>query len=162
MTSDSNAHNYVGEDDAFWDGVREDDEFWDRRKRNIFERILVKPMKKPLTAPWDLVISDSDMEKLKAGFSPRSFDDKYAFLLEDENGNISIHIIRHFVYEEEYILYITPKLRNDNSTSAKIHSITWEGELVGVKDDVEKAKERIVTLARGIPYCDFENAPAKF
>jgi hypothetical protein len=160
MTSDSNAHNYVWEDDAFWDRVHEDDEFWDRWSKNIFERILLKPMKKPLTAPWGLAISDSDMEKLKAGFRPRNLDDKYAFQIEDENGNISIHITRHYVHEEEYILHITPKPSNDNSASAKIHSITWEGRLGGVKDDVEKAKERIVTLARVIPHCDFENAPA--
>jgi hypothetical protein len=161
MPSDSNAPKYAWEEDGFDDRVHDDDEFWDRWSKNIFERILVKPMTKPLTAPWGLAISDSDMEKLKAGFRPRNMDDKYAFLIEDENGNISIHITRHFVHEEEYILHITPKPSNDNSASAKIHSITWEGRLGGVKDDVEKAKERIVLLARDMTRCEFENMPGK-
>lgn len=149
MTSDSNAHS----------DVEEDEEFWNRWRSNTYEPKLVKPMKKPLTAPWDLAISDSDVEKLKAGFRPRNFDDKYAWLIEDDNGNISIHVIRHFVKEEEYILHIAPKSSNDNTASAKIHSITWDGELIDIQDDVEKAKKRVVILARVIPNCDFENAP---
>ncbi|ORX91576.1 hypothetical protein BCR34DRAFT_581424 [Clohesyomyces aquaticus] len=114
MMSDSNAHS----------NVEEDEEFWNRWRSNTYERKLVKPVKKPLTAPLDLAVSDSDVEKLKAGFRPRSQDDKYAWIIEDENGNTSIHIIRHFVQEEEYILHIAPKSSNDNSASAKIHSIT--------------------------------------
>jgi hypothetical protein len=161
MTSDSNTHNYVWDDDAFWDRVHDDDEFWERRRLNIFERILVKPMKKPLTAPWDLAISDSDVEKLKAGFTCRNLDDKYAWEIEDDNGNISIHVLRSFVHEEEYTLNIALKPSNDNSASAKIHSITWEGELAGIKDDVEKAKKRVVMLGRHMLKCDFKNAPGR-
>jgi hypothetical protein len=161
MTSDSNAHKYAWEDDAFCDRVHDDDEFWDRWSKNIFERILVKPMKKPLTAPWDLAISDSDVEKLKAGFTCRNLDDKYAWEIEDDNGNISIHVLRSFVHEEEYTLHIVLKPSNDNSASAKIHSITWEGELAGIKDDVEKAKKRVVMLGRHMLKCDFKNAPGR-
>jgi hypothetical protein len=149
MTLDSNAHS---------DG-EEDEEFWNRWRSNTYEPKLVKPMKKPLIAPWDLAVSNSDVEKLKAGFRPRNFDDKYAWLIEDENGNISIHIIRYFVKEEEYILHIAPKSSNDNSASARIHSITWDGELIDIQDDVEKAKKRVVILARVIPNCDFEHVP---
>jgi hypothetical protein len=149
MTSDSNAHS----------DVEEDEEFWNRWRLNTYEPKLVKPMKKPLKAPWDLEISNSDLEKLKAGFRPRNFDDKYAWLIEDEDGNIAIHIIRYFVKVEEYILHIALNSSNDNSASAKINSITWNGELIDIQDDVEKAKERVVILARVIPNCDFENAP---
>jgi len=152
MTSDSNARR----------DIEEDEEFWNRWRSNTYEPKLVKPMKKPLTARWDLAVSDSDVEKLKAGFRPRNFDDKYAWLLEDKNGSISIHIIRHFVKEEEYILHIAPRSSNDNSASAKIYSITWDGELIDIQDDVEKAKKRVVILARVIPNCDFENASGVF
>jgi hypothetical protein len=149
MTMDSNAHS----------NEEEDEEFWNRWLLNTYERKLVKPMKKPLTAPWDLTVGDSDMEKLKAGFRPRNMDDKYAWLIEDENGNTSIHIIRYFVQEEVYILHIAPKSSNDNSGSAKIHSITWEGDMIGKQDDEEQAKKNVVMLARLILKCDFENAP---
>jgi hypothetical protein len=149
MTSGSNAHS----------NVEEDEEFWERWRSNTYERKLVKPMKKPLTAPLDLAVSDSDVEKLKAGFRPQSQDDKYAWLIEDENGNISIHIIRHFVQEEAYILHIAPKPSNDNGASAKIHSITWEGDMNGIQNDVEQAKKNVVILARIILKCDFETLP---
>ncbi|KAH6642891.1 hypothetical protein C7974DRAFT_386347 [Boeremia exigua] len=159
MTSDSNANVNVWEDDKFWDSVHDDEEFWNRWSANVFEPKLVKPMKKPLTASWNLEISESDVEKLKAGFRPRNMDDKYAWLIEDDNGSISIHIIRHYVHFEEYILHIAPKSSNDDSASAKIHSITWESDMVGPRDDVEKAKERAVLLTRLTLKCDLENAP---
>jgi hypothetical protein len=160
MTSDDNAPKYLWDDEEFIDSVQEDEEFWEQRRLNIYDRRLVKPMKKPLTAPWDLAISDSDVEKLKAGFSPRNQDDKYTWQIEEENGNLSIHVIRSFSNEPGWVLHIASKSSTDNSASAKIHSITWDGELAGIKDDVEKAKERVTILARVIPKCDFENAPA--
>jgi hypothetical protein len=147
--SDSNAHSTV----------EEDEEFWKRWRSNTYERKLVKPMKKPLTAPLDLAVSDSDVEKLKAGFRPQNQDDKWAWLIEDENGNITIHIIRHLVQEEVYILHIAPKSSNDNGASAKIHSITWEGDMNGMQNDVEQAKKKFVILARIILKCDFETLP---
>ena len=149
MTSDSNAHI----------NVEEDEEFWERWRLNTYEPKLVKPMKKPLTAPLDLAISDSDMEKLKAGFRPRNQDDKYAWLIEDDNGNISIHVIRHFVHEEVYILHLGPKSSNDNGASAKIQSITWEGDVNGIQNDLEQAKKTVAILARVILKCDFEALP---
>ncbi|KAH7087397.1 hypothetical protein FB567DRAFT_524965 [Paraphoma chrysanthemicola] len=139
--------------------LEEDEEFWERWRSNTYERKMVKPMKKPLTAPLDLAISDSDVEKLKAGFRPQSQDDKWAWLIEDENGIISIHIIRHFVHEEVYILHITPKPSNDDGASAKIHSITWEGDMNGIQNNEEQAKKNVVILARVILKCDFEALP---
>lgn len=150
MTSDSNAHT----------DVEEDEEFWDRWRLNTYERKLVQPMKKPLTAPLNLAISDSDVKKLKAGFRPQNQDDKWAWLIEDENGNLSIHVIRHFVQKEVYILHIAPKSSNNNEgASAKIHSITWEGDMSGIQDDAEQAKKNVVILARSILKCDFEALP---
>lgn len=145
MTSDSN--------------LEEDEEFWKRWHLNTYEPKLVKPMTKPLTAPLDLAISDSDLEKLKAGFRPRSQDDKWAWLVENKNGKISVHIIRHFVQEEVYILHIVPKSSKDNSANAKIDSITWEGDMNSTQNDVEQAKKNIVILARVILKCDFEMLP---
>jgi hypothetical protein len=157
MTSDSDEHSDEHNDEH--SDAEEDEEFWERWKANIHEPKLVKPMKKPLTAPLDLAVSDSDMEKLKAGFRPRNMDDKYAWLIEDENGNISIHVIRQLVRVEEYVLHITPKPSNEDSATAKIHCITWEGDLNGIHRDVEQAKKNVVMLARVILKCDFETLP---
>lgn len=149
MMSDSNTDS----------NVEEDEKFWDRWRSNTYERKLVKPMKKPLTAPLDLAVSSSDVEKLKAGFRPQSQDDKWSWLIEDENGNLSIHIIRHFVQKEVYILRVAPNPSNDNGTDAKIYSITWEGDMNGVQNDLEQAKKNVVILARVILKCDFETLP---
>jgi hypothetical protein len=147
MTSDSNAHR--------------DDAYWERWPSNTYEPKDLEPMKNPLTAPVDLAVSDSDLEILKAGFRPRNFDDKYAWLIEDENGNISIHVIRWFVKVEEYILHMAPKSSNDNGASAKIHSITWEGDMIGAPHDAEQAKKRVVVLAKSCFHRKFESLDAE-
>ena len=125
-----------------WSDV--DEEEVKRWLSTAYERGSKKPMKEPLTAPWSLPISDTDVEKLKVGFKSRSMDDKWDLLVEDpdENGNISLHIIRNWLQEECYILRIVPKPNNDNGGSAKIQSITWEGNKVGLQCGAEQAKSR--------------------
>jgi hypothetical protein len=150
MTADRNAQiNFADEDD----------EFWERWKLNIFEPRVVKPMKKPLTESLDLAVSESDLEKLKAGFRSRNLDDKWSWLIEDNNGEISIHIVRHFVHEEVYILRIAPKSSNENGASAKIHSLTWDGDVPGMQKDAEQVMKYLVLLARHDLRCDFETLP---
>ena len=126
-----------------------------------YERGSKKPMKKPLTAPWGLPISDADVEKLKVGFKSRSMNDKWDMLIEDpdENGNISLHILRSWLQEECYILHIVLKPSNDDGGSAKIQSITWEGNKAGLQCDAEQAKKEAVILSRGHLHCEFETLP---
>ncbi|KAI0845881.1 hypothetical protein F5Y00DRAFT_245149 [Daldinia vernicosa] len=126
-----------------------------------YERGSKKPMKEPLTAPLDLPISDEDVEKLKVGFKSQSMDDKWDLLVEDpdENGNISLHIIRNWLQEECYILHIVPKSNNDDAESAKIQGITWEGNKAGLQCDAEQAKKEAVILCRGNLGCKFETLP---
>ncbi|KAI1456388.1 hypothetical protein F4805DRAFT_432683 [Annulohypoxylon moriforme] len=126
-----------------------------------YERGSKKPMKEPLTAPWGLSISDTDVEKLKVGVKSRSMDDKWDILVEDpdENGNISIHIIRNWLQEECYILHIVPKPSNEDGGSAKVQSITWEGNKAGLQCDAEQAKKEAVMLARTHLNCEFEALP---
>ncbi|OTA52915.1 hypothetical protein K449DRAFT_390622 [Hypoxylon sp. EC38] len=126
-----------------------------------YERESKKPMKEPLTAPLDLPISDSDVEKLKVGFKSKSMDDKWDILIEDpdENGGISVHIIRSWLQEECYILHIVPRSSNDDGGSAKIRSITWEGNKAGLQCDAEQAKKEAVILLRGHLNCEFEALP---
>ena len=78
-------------------------------------------MKEPLTAPWDLPISDTDVEKLLVGYKSRSSDDKWDIQVEDpdENGNIAIHILRSWTQKECYILEVMRKPSDDDVGSAK-------------------------------------------
>ena len=146
--------------------VEEDHSDWDEERikkwySNAYERGSKKPMKEPLTAPWGLAISDADVEKIKAGFRSHNMDEKYDILIEDpdENGNISLHIIRSMVREECYILHIVPKPSNDDSGSAKIQGITWEGNKSGLQCDAEQAKKEAVILSRMLLHCEFETLP---
>jgi hypothetical protein len=154
-TTDSKSES---EDDAHSDVDEEELKKW---FSTTYERGSRKPMKEPLTAPWGLPISDADAEKLKVGFKSRNMDDKWDMLIEDpdENGNISLHIIRSWLQEECYILHIVPKPSDDDAGSAKIQSITWEGNKAGLQCDAEQAKKEAVILSRGHLHCEFDILP---
>jgi len=154
---DEDAHGDVDED-ADSDVDEEEMKKWLSAR---YERGSTKPMKEPLTAPWGLPLSDADVEKLKAGFRCQSMDDKWDMLVEDpdENGNISLHILRNWLQEECYILHIVPKPSNDDGGSAKIQSITWEGNMAGLQCDAEQAKKEAVILSRIRLHCEFETLP---
>ncbi|GAD92962.1 hypothetical protein NFIA_059010 [Paecilomyces variotii No. 5] len=126
-----------------------------------YERGSKRPLKEPLTAPLDLPISDTDVEKLKVGFKSQSMDDKWDFLIEDpdENGGISLHIIRNWLQAECYIFHIVPKPSNDDGGSARIQSITWEGNKSGLQCDAEQANKEAVILCRGWLHCEFDALP---
>ncbi|KAI0119019.1 hypothetical protein F4814DRAFT_410239 [Daldinia grandis] len=142
-------------------GSEMDEEEMKKWLSTTYERGSKKPMKEPLTAPWGLPISDADVEKLKVGFKSQSMDDKWDMLVEDpdEDGNISLHIIRSWLQEESYILHIAPKPSSDEGGSAKVQSITWEGNKAGLQCDAEQAMKEAVILARGHLKCEFEGLP---
>ena len=77
----------------------------------------------------------------------------------DEYDNIYVHIIRNWLQEECYILHIVPKGSNDDGWSAKIQSITWEGNKAGLQCDAEQAKKEAVILSRILVHCEFETLP---
>ncbi|KAI9647016.1 hypothetical protein NHQ30_005018 [Ciborinia camelliae] len=168
MTSHSNAEQEgfiteIPETDSGSDyiGSEMDEEEIKMWYSNTYKRGSRRPMKEPLTAPWGMPISDTDVEKIKVGFRSRNMDDKWNILIEDpdENGNISLHIIRSWSQEECYILHIVPKPSNDDSGSANIQGITWEGNKGGLQCDAEQAKKEAVILSRWLLHCEFETLP---
>lgn len=120
-----------------------------------------RPMKAPFKASWGLSISDADVEKLKTGFKSQSMDDKWDLLVEDpdKNGGMSVHIVRNWLQEEAYILHVVPKPSNDDSGSAKVQGITWEGNKGGLQCGAEQAQKEAVMLCRGWLGCEFETLP---
>ena len=88
-------------------------------------------------------------------------DDKWDILVEnpDENGNLSIHIIRSWVKEPAYILHIVQKQSEDDGGSAKVGGITWEGNKAGKQCGAEQALKEAVMLCRGHLKCEFETLP---
>lgn len=102
------------------------------------------------------------MGKIKVRFKSFSMDDKWDLLVEnlDENGNISLHIIRNWVQEECYILHIILKspANNDKNATAKIQGITWEGNKAGLQCGEEQAKIEAIMLSRGWLHCEFRSS----
>ncbi|KAG4031162.1 hypothetical protein MFRU_010g02870 [Monilinia fructicola] len=142
-------------------GSEMDEEEIDMWYKNAYKRGSIKPMKEPLTASWGLPISDTDMKKIKVGSRSRNMDEKWNILIEDpdENGNISLHIIRCWAQQECCILHIVPKPSNDDNGDANIQGITWEGSKGGLQCDAEQAKKEAVILSRMLLHCEFETLP---
>lgn len=129
-----------------------------------FEHISKPPMKAPLTAPLDIPISDSDVEKLKVGLRTYSMDDKWDFLIEDpdQEGNVSLHVLRSWLGTRQdcYVLHVAAGSgEDDEGEGAKVVGITWEGDKAGLRCEAEQAKLEAVILCRGHLGCEFENLP---
>jgi hypothetical protein len=86
-------------------------------------------MQEPGTAPWGLVISDADFEKLKAGFEPRDQDDKWRVSVtrQSQSGNISVYLARSGTGKKLYVLVVKPR-----DGGAEIETITWEQNKGGI------------------------------
>ncbi|KLU86219.1 hypothetical protein MAPG_05236 [Magnaporthiopsis poae ATCC 64411] len=117
----------------------------------------LEPMQEPGTAPWDLSISDTDFEKLTAGFKPRYMEDRWAWDVDgpDPDGNISVQIVQWSIPKAAYVLH----LKRGENGSAKIDSITWEQNMKGIMVSEEQAKMEIVYKCRAQLHCDFEGLP---
>lgn len=151
------------ESDLEEDAKRVDEETAKKWISTTYERDSKKPMKEPLTASWDLPISDTDVGTIKVGFKSFSMDDKCDLLVEDpdENGDISLHVIRNWLQEECYILHIIskPLASNDKNATAKIQGTTWKENKAGLQCSEEQAKIEAIMLSRGWLHCAFEKLP---
>ena len=118
-------------------------------------------MQEPATAPWRLSISDTDFEKLKAGFEPQDQDDKWRVSVTDksQSGNISIHLARSGTDKELYVLVVKPNDGGSSSSGAKIEAITWEQNKGGIRISEEQAKKEVVVITRRLLECDFHALP---
>jgi hypothetical protein len=115
-------------------------------------------MKEPATAAWGLHISDTDAEKLKAGFQPLDQDDKWHIYVSTTEPATSVHIARSAFGVETYVVHIAEKT-GDEGSSAEIASITWETNKGGIRISGEQAKKEVVNLTRSILECDYETLP---
>lgn len=117
----------------------------------------MRAIRKPITAPWGLRISDVDFKKLSAGFEPRDMDDKWCIRVSDKNqcGNISVRLIRSMAFEVLYLLSVNPNPEDSENGSggAVIEAITWGRKEGHFHVSEEEAKETAVGVMRGYTRC---------
>ena len=115
-------------------------------------------MEDPATALWDLSISDTDFDKLKAGFESEDMDDKWIVSVTDldQSGHTSIHISRSWTKKELYRLAVKPRA---GASGVKIEAITWEQNKGGIHISEEQGKKEAVLLCRSILGCDIDTLP---
>ena len=119
-------------------------------------------MQEPATALWDLSISDTDLDKLTAGFEPQEMEDRWHVTVTDQsqNGTSSIHFARSWTGIEHYVLLVKP---NDGGSSsgggAKVEAITWEQNKGGIRISEEQAKKEVAFMARNLLECRLEVLP---
>jgi len=126
-------------------------------------------MIKPATAPWDLSISASDFEKLKAGFTPRDMNDRWEITTSvadsdpdhnsGSNSKIFVYFARSWTGEKHYILSLLPPSDTDGSGRAKVEAITWEQEKGTDHISEEQGKKEAVLVSREMLGCEFEELP---
>ncbi|KAK8004235.1 hypothetical protein PG989_003954 [Apiospora arundinis] len=118
------------------------------------------PMKEPATATWGLSISDSDFDKLKEGFEPESWDDKWGVSAEEQSQsrNVSIHVTRNPTGKDHYVLDIRPQ-GEDSGEGVKVEAITWDQKKGDIHITEEQAKKEVVVITRRLLECDFEALP---
>jgi hypothetical protein len=129
-----------------------------KRITDMFNTIEGGPMVEPATASWGLSISDSDFEKLKAGFKSTSMDERWDASVADldQSGNISITLSRSWTGKKHYILIVKP---SDGRSSVEIEAITWEQDKGGIRISEEQSKKEAVILCRSLLDCDFDTLP---
>ncbi|EPE28478.1 hypothetical protein GLAREA_09599 [Glarea lozoyensis ATCC 20868] len=118
-------------------------------------------MQKPATAPWNLPLSTSDLQKLKAGFIPEDQDDKWYFYTSPTATEqlITVHIVRNMMNVEMFVLEVTASESSGGDIiSAEIKSITWETSRGCLSE--EEAKYEAVMLVRVVLRCEVDALPA--
>jgi hypothetical protein len=80
-------------------------------------------MESPATAPWNVHISGTDLEKLKQGFKPQDMEDRWACVTDkpDERGSIVVHWQRSWTGTDQVVLRLNPLV-----DGAEIVEITWD------------------------------------
>jgi hypothetical protein len=113
-------------------------------------------MKEPKTVPWNISISNADLEKLKAGFEPQTQDHKWCIWVSEQNqdGNITITFARAAFRRELYAFHI-----KEGDGGSSIEAFTWEQNNGVVRVPEEVAKKQVVATSRAILKCDLEALP---
>lgn len=123
----------------------------------------ITTMKNPITAPWNIGISRSDVEKLLRGFKPTAMEDRWMCRADapDARGDFVVHVHRSWTGDELLRMNMVLAVPDGDGTSAHtderhatISDITWDrGEGSFLATEVE-AKDLATRVCRGVLGCD--------
>ncbi|KAF4548427.1 Hypothetical protein D9617_28g065330 [Elsinoe fawcettii] len=124
------------------------------------------PMEDPATAIWNLPISVTDLEKLKAGYISEGMEEKWDFKAGEPditNGRITLRISRSWTGIEHYLLHLqtveTDETVETEEPGPWIHSITWSQNIGKPRLTEEQAKINAIILCRCWLGCGFLMIP---
>ncbi|KAF2664901.1 hypothetical protein BT63DRAFT_78894 [Microthyrium microscopicum] len=117
-----------------------------------------KPMTDPATAPWGLPISNTDFQKLKVGYQPKSSDDKWGIYASnlDDGQTTKITIGRGWRGIRHYIFYLKSR---ESESGMVIESLEWDQNKGVVFISEERGKAEAVVLCRELLKCEFKGLP---
>ncbi|KAH8731822.1 hypothetical protein GQ44DRAFT_698076 [Phaeosphaeriaceae sp. PMI808] len=126
----------------------------------------VQPIEHPLTATWNLGITDADIHKLVHGYQPEQMEDRWMCCSDgpDQQGTIVVHIYRSWSGDEQ--LQLTAKAPTSTSDEgegikgrgAEITEIKWERGNSPNELNEGQAKDLATTLCRQILGCKLDAA----
>lgn len=120
-------------------------------------------MKNPTTAPWNLDISRSDVEKLLRGFKPTAMEDRWVCSADapDARGDFMVHVHRSWTGDEvlrmNVVLAVPDGAEGSAHTKehhATINDITWDSGENSFLATEEEAKDLATGVCRGVLGCD--------
>lgn len=121
----------------------------------------VQPIEHPVTAPWSLDITGSDVNRLMQGFAAQDMDDRWMCNTDgpDQQGNIVVHLYRSWTGNEHFQIKAKSSTDDAEKNGAKIVEIKWERGQEHNEMGEEEAKDMAVMLCRNVLGCKLEAIP---
>ncbi|KAH8895771.1 hypothetical protein GQ53DRAFT_743767 [Thozetella sp. PMI_491] len=112
-------------------------------------------IKKPASAPWDMIVPHSELNKLLNGFRPKDMDDHW-FIISvgpDAQGNLVVHMHRSWTSYKIFEVKVQVPLDEHgqpNEEDSTITEVTWESyghEDTPEDEDEADAKDTVELLS---------------
>ncbi|KAH8767233.1 hypothetical protein F5883DRAFT_521859 [Diaporthe sp. PMI_573] len=119
-------------------------------------------MKNTATAPWNLGISRSDVEKLLRGFKPAAMEDRWMCRAgaPDARGDFVVHVHRSWTGDEVLRMNVVLAVPDGDKASAHtddryaaITDVTWDRGEGSFLANESEAKDLATGVCRGVLGC---------
>lgn len=122
----------------------------------------MQPIRKPVTAAWDVQVSKIDAKKIESGFVPENMEDKWLCYSSrrDADGVTLVHFCRSWSKTEQMVLTLQPAADGaegmQEAGARIITEIMWEAQDADSDLGQDEAKENAIMICNGILGCALE------